>query len=69
MWLESRMRALPTSYAQKRAGFMQAAPDPKVLVLGASEVLRGVDAAALGAHAYNMANFGQSFYYDKQLLA
>lgn len=68
-WLELRLRALPTSYSQKNAGFERMAPDLDTLVLGASEAAEGVDAGALGPHAYNMANVGQSLYCDRGLFA
>ncbi|HTA17219.1 MAG TPA: hypothetical protein VK786_05695 [bacterium] len=68
-WLELRLRALPTSYSQKDAGFKRMAPDLDTLVLGASEAAEGVDAGALGPHAYNLANVGQSLYCDRGLFA
>jgi hypothetical protein len=68
-WLELRLRALPTSYSQKDAGFTRMAPDLETLVLGASEAAEGVDAGAFGPHAYNLANVGQSLYCDRGLFA
>lgn len=68
-WVELRLRRLPTSYSQKRAGFAAAAPRLRALVLGASEAFQGVDASALGQASYSLANVGQSLYYDRQMLA
>jgi len=68
-WLELRLCDLPTSYSQKRMGFQKVAPRLRTLVLGASEGLQGVDASQLGQDAYNLANVGQSLYYDRNLLA
>jgi hypothetical protein len=66
--VEWRLAQFPSSYAQKRAQCSKMAPNLETILLGASEVAQGVDASAFGENCYNLANVGQTPYYDKNLL-
>jgi hypothetical protein len=67
-WLEGEARRAPTSFRQKRLALEAQAPDLQVLVLGPSVGLNAVDPARWRLHGYNLANNGQSLYYDRALL-
>jgi hypothetical protein len=67
-WLELEARRAPTSFRQKRLGLEAQADHVQVLVLGPSVGLNAVDPAQWKEPGYNLANNGQSLYYDRALL-
>jgi hypothetical protein len=67
LWLEAGLRRMPNSYSVKQAGMEGCAGRIEVLILGPSEAAQGVDPAALGLPAYNLANVGQDPDYDARL--
>ena len=64
---EALARKVPNSYEQKKAGLRQAGPSTEILILGASEAFQGIAPGGLKAPAYDLANVGQSLYYDRAL--
>ncbi|HXB96758.1 MAG TPA: hypothetical protein VNZ54_01815 [bacterium] len=67
-WLEWEARRAPTSFRQKRLGLDAAAATVQVLVLGPSVGLNAVDPSLWARPGFNLANNGQSLYYDRALL-
>ena len=67
-WLELQARRAPTSFRQKRLGLEAQAPALQVLVLGPSVGMNAVDPSQWPVPGYNLANNGQSLYYDRALL-
>lgn len=67
-YLEFRLRSMPSSYLLKQALLEKRAAEAEVLVIGASEALQGMDPAFFGRPGLNLANVGQDFYYDRELL-
>jgi hypothetical protein len=67
-WLEWEARLAPTSFRQKRLGLEAQAAKIQVLVLGPSVGLNAVDPDQWRVAGYNLANNGQSLYYDRALL-
>lgn len=65
---ELAMRRVKTSYSKKRAMLESRAERVEVLVTGASSSLFGIDPSKLGPDAVNVADVGQSLYYDRMIL-
>jgi len=65
-WRFSRLN--PSHYSAKRHLLEAEAPRTEVLVMGPSYAFVGVDPAALGRPAFNLAANSQSLYYDQLLI-
>lgn len=66
-WVEWKLAHMPNTYRQKRADLEQQLSTIKVLVLGPSHALHGIDPARFSQPGYNLANASQTIYYDKEL--
>lgn len=56
-----------TLYKEKYEGAKKALDSIEVLILGNSHATYGVNPEAFDLYAYNLANLGQSFYFDKRI--
>tara|TARA_B100000795_G_scaffold250442_1_gene218627 strand:+ start:410 stop:1423 length:1014 start_codon:yes stop_codon:yes gene_type:complete len=54
-------------YKEKANGLLEHANEIEILILGNSHATYGVDASGFSAFAFNIANVGQSIYFDKEL--
>jgi hypothetical protein len=65
--LEAGLRRVPDTLKLKQAVAAQRAGQAELLVLGASDALRGLSPDLLGVPGLNLANVGQDRYYDTAL--
>ena len=54
-------------HKEKANGLMEYANEIEILILGNSHATYGVDPSGFSTFAYNIANVGQSIYFDKEL--
>jgi len=54
-------------YKEKVSGLLDHANKIEILILGNSHATYGVDPSSFSAFAYNIANVGQSIYFDKEI--
>ena len=54
-------------HKEKANGLMEHAHEIEILILGNSHATYGVDPSKFSTFAYNIANVGQSIYFDKEL--
>jgi len=54
-------------YKEKAEGLTKHAKNIEILILGNSHAARGVDPSSFSTYAFNIANVGQSIYFDKEL--
>ena len=54
-------------YKEKANGLLEHANEIEILILGNSHATYGVDPSSFSAFAFNIANVGQSIYFDKEL--
>ena len=64
---EIYLRNMPSLYRQKRDQLIANADSIKVLILGSSHAMDGIDPAQFTMYAHNMAFGGQSINFDKKL--
>lgn len=62
---EYSLRRVPNDYAYKNAWLEENAGDLKILVMGSSHGLYGINPAYFSAKAFNAAHSGQSLKYDR----
>lgn len=67
-YLEYRLSHIENSYSYKIRNFKAIEPDCELLVLGNSQMLKGVNPGFLPANAYNMANVSQTLPLDEAIL-
>ena len=67
-YLEYRLSSLENSYSFKIKNFNKVKDSCKVLVLGNSEMLKGVNPDFLPQPAFNMAHVSQNFIVDEQIM-
>ena len=65
--LEHRLKQIPNSYNTKKNLFETQAKDIEVLVLGSSAALYGINPKYFSVKGFNLANVGQTIYYDVEL--
>lgn len=65
---EPVVRSLPNSYAAKHTAMQRDAGHLTTLILGSSHTYYGIEPAALGDSAFNLANVSQTPEYDHALL-
>ena len=61
------LRATNSLYKQKIAGLRNNKDSIAVLILGNSHAAYGVEPSQFSLHTYNLANSGQTLYFDKRL--
>jgi len=54
-------------YKEKANGLLEHANEIEILILGNSHATYGVDPSSFSTFAFNIANVGQSIYFDKEL--
>ena len=54
-------------YKEKASGLLDHANEIEILILGNSHATYGVDPSGFSTFAFNIANVGQSIYFDKEL--
>ena len=54
-------------YKEKANGLLEHANEIEILILGNSHATYGVDPSSFSTFAFNLANVGQSIYFDKEL--
>jgi hypothetical protein len=64
---EMRLAQFPNPYNIKKAR-LESSPNARVLLLGSSHVLGGLNPDELGVPAINLAGYSQDLYYDSQLV-
>jgi hypothetical protein len=67
LWLEHGLSKVINKLSKKRSDLEARADSVKVLVLGTSEALRGINPNYFSLEGYNMANDGQSLFFDKEI--
>ena len=67
-YTEYRLSRMPNSFSLKKSAVAKMAPSTKILILGSSHALFGIDPGELSLPAFNLANVSQSLYYDSRLL-
>ena len=65
--MDSSLRMQNTLYKEKYEGAKQSQDSIEVLILGTSHAAYGVHPEAFEFYAYNLANLGQSIYFDKRI--
>lgn len=65
---ESIARATPNSYKYKDTWMRENGPSVKTVILGSSHTYMGIRPQYLGDSVFNLANLGQSLYYDQYLI-
>jgi hypothetical protein len=68
IYLEYRLGRVENSYSFKMENFEKLKNDCEILVLGNSEMLKGVNPEFLQATAFNMAHVSQTYSVDEQIL-
>lgn len=66
--LEFYARSLPNSYSLKRDYLLKNSNDIEILVSGSSRSLFGINPEYFSLFGFNLANAGQSYFYDKELI-
>lgn len=66
--LEARLSRIDTSFDKKRRAMDRPPPSVRLLILGNSLALRGIDPSGWPVHAVNLANVSQSLEADQQVL-
>lgn len=61
------LRNQNTLYKEKYEGAKKAKDSIEILILGTSQATYGINPEAFDLYAYNMANLGQSIYFDKRI--
>jgi len=61
------LRNMNSLYKEKKRGLTTYAHEIEILILGNSHAARGVDPNYFTDYAFNIANAGQSIYFDKEL--
>ena len=61
------LRNMNSLYKEKARGLTAHAHEIEILILGNSHAARGVDPNCFTDYAFNIANAGQSIYFDKEL--
>jgi len=61
------LRNMNSLYKEKKSGLITHAHEIEILILGNSHAARGVDPNYFTDYAFNIANSGQSIYFDKEL--
>jgi hypothetical protein len=61
------LRNMNSLYKEKARGLTAHAHEVEILILGNSHAARGVDPNCFTDYAFNIANAGQSIYFDKEL--
>ena len=56
-----------TLYKEKYEGAKEVQDSIEIIILGTSRATYGVNPEAFGMYAYNLANLGQSLYFDKRI--
>ena len=54
-------------YKEKANGLLEYANEIEILILGNSHATYGVDPSSFSTSTFNLANVGQSIYFDKEL--
>jgi hypothetical protein len=67
-FFEYNLYKMPTSYNFKKTLIEKNAPTTEILILGSSYSLLGINPDFLNSNALNMADNGQSLYYDWKIL-
>ena len=65
--MDSSLRMQNTLYKEKYEGAKKIQDSIEVVILGTSRATYGVNPEAFDMHAYNLANLGQSLYFDKRI--
>lgn len=65
--MDFSLRIQNTLYKEKYEGAKKAQDSIVVLILGTSRATYGVNPEAFNLYAYNLANLGQSLYFDKRI--
>jgi hypothetical protein len=65
--VEIRLAQIPNPYNIKKAR-LESSPSTRILVLGSSHALGGLNPDELGLPAINLAGYSQDLYYDSQLV-
>jgi lysophospholipase L1-like esterase len=66
---EYNLSKVKNSYNKKKSFLEESIVEYKVLVLGSSHALSGIDPSFFAKKAFNLANVSQSLYYDFQLFS
>lgn len=64
---EIYVRTMPSQYKQKRDQLIANGDSIKILVLGSSHAMDGIDPNQFTLYAHNMAFGGQSLYFDRKI--
>ncbi len=67
-YMEFRLGSLENSYSHKIKNFTKIKDSCDILILGNSQLLKGVNPAILSEHAFNMANVSQTLPVDAAIL-
>ena len=65
--MDSSLRMQNTLYKEKYEGAKKAHDSIEIVILGTSRATYGVNPEAFNMYAYNLANLGQSLYFDKRI--
>lgn len=68
-FFEYNLAKIPTTYSIKKSNIEKKAPEIKVLILGPSHAIVGINPAFFSREAFNMADTSQSLYYDLELFS
>lgn len=66
IYAEYRLKNLDTAYSLKYKELIKK-DDTQLLIFGSSHTYRGLNPSLMSLKGYNLANFSQSLYYDKEL--
>lgn len=67
LFMDSSLRMQNTLYKEKYEGAKEVQDSIEIIILGTSRATYGVNPEAFGMYAYNLANLGQSLYFDKRI--
>lgn len=65
---DAMLGRIPSSYGIKRDAVLKTVSNAQVINLGTSREFDGIDPAAFGTPAINLANNGQDIYYDVEMV-
>ncbi len=66
-YFEFQLKKIPNSYSEKRFNFENQLNKIKVLVLGNSQGLKGINPSYFNCPGFNLSSVSQPFYYDVAL--
>lgn len=66
-YCELRLRAVPNTFTLKKNNFEQELDSIRILILGSSETVDGINPLGLSKCGFNLASESQSLYYDTEL--